>query len=122
MEAKKRKKLSKAEEKRLVICRERALDLFLRMEEMVQILRKKEWNDARKLREVHYHVNEIFNLLSYMVLKQNVLKKEVEMKEKTIKCINCNNDVEIDIAKAIDEEGEVFHCPCCGFIFSYTDK
>lgn len=44
------------------------------------------------------------------------------MTKKTMKCINCNNDVEIDIAKAIDEEGEVFHCPNCGFIFSYTDK
>ena len=116
------KKLSKAEEKRLVICRERALDLLLRMEEMVQIFRKKEWNDARKLLDEHDKANQTFNLLSYLELKQKVLKKEEEMTKKTTKCINCNNDVEIDIAKAIDEEGEVFHCPCCGFIFSYTDK
>lgn len=57
-----------------------------------------------------------------MELKQKVLKKEVEMKEKTMKCINCNNEVEIDIAKAIDEEGEVYRCPHCGFVFRYTDK
>lgn len=41
---------------------------------------------------------------------------------KHIKCVNCGNDVEISIAKAIDEEGEVFMCSNCGFIFSYMDK
>ena len=40
------KKLSKCEEKRLVICTERAFDLMKRMEELVVILRKKEWPGA----------------------------------------------------------------------------
>ena len=57
-----------------------------------------------------------------IVHNQLVVKFTIHYEKKTMKCINCNNDVEIDIAKAIDEEGEVFHCPCCGFIFSYTDK
>ncbi len=39
-----------------------------------------------------------------------------------IKCINCDNEITIDIAKAIDEEGEVYRCPHCGFVFRYTDK
>lgn len=39
-----------------------------------------------------------------------------------IKCIKCNNEIQIDIAKAIDDQGEVFRCPNCGFIFRFTDK
>jgi predicted RNA-binding Zn-ribbon protein involved in translation (DUF1610 family) len=39
-----------------------------------------------------------------------------------IKCANCGNDTEINIAKAIDENGEVFICPNCGKMFRYTDK
>lgn len=39
-----------------------------------------------------------------------------------IKCVNCGNDTEINIAKAIDENGEVFICPNCGKTFRYTDK
>ena len=39
-----------------------------------------------------------------------------------IKCIKCKEDVTIDIAKALDEEGEVFRCQNCGQIFRYTDK
>ena len=34
----------------------------------------------------------------------------------------CNQEIDLDISKAIDEEGEVFKCPHCGFIFRYTDK
>jgi len=39
-----------------------------------------------------------------------------------IKCPKCHNDVEINIANAIDEDGEVFRCPNCGMNFRYTDK
>jgi predicted RNA-binding Zn-ribbon protein involved in translation (DUF1610 family) len=39
-----------------------------------------------------------------------------------IKCIKCNNEVKIDISKAIDEDGETFVCPNCGQKFRYTNK
>lgn len=32
-----------------------------------------------------------------------------------MKCVRC-------IATAVDEEGEVFRCPCCGFVFRFTEK
>jgi len=41
---------------------------------------------------------------------------------KKVKCVTCGADVEIDIAKAVDEEGEEFVCPNCGLRFRYTDK
>jgi predicted RNA-binding Zn-ribbon protein involved in translation (DUF1610 family) len=41
---------------------------------------------------------------------------------KYVKCINCGHEVEINISKAVDEEGEEFKCPNCGFIFRYADK
>ena len=41
---------------------------------------------------------------------------------KYVKCIKCNHNVEIDIAIALDENGEEFSCPNCGFIFRYTEK
>lgn len=39
-----------------------------------------------------------------------------------IACFNCGNLVQIDISKAIDEEGEVFVCPNCKKKFRYTNK
>ncbi len=39
-----------------------------------------------------------------------------------VRCIRCGYDVEINIAKAIDEHGEEFVCPNCGFVFRYTEK
>ena len=39
-----------------------------------------------------------------------------------VKCIKCGNMVQINIAKAVDEEGEVFCCPHCGQIFRYVHK
>jgi predicted RNA-binding Zn-ribbon protein involved in translation (DUF1610 family) len=39
-----------------------------------------------------------------------------------VKCVNCGGDVEINIAKAVDENGEEFQCPNCGFIFRYAEK
>ena len=41
---------------------------------------------------------------------------------KTVKCIKCNTDVEINIAKAVDEFGEEFRCPNCGFVFRYVPR
>ena len=39
---------------------------------------------------------------------------------KHVKCVRCGNDVVIDIAHAIDEDGEVFRCKNCGFQFRYA--
>ncbi len=39
-----------------------------------------------------------------------------------VKCIKCGADVEINIANAHDENGEVFSCPTCGQIFRYAHK
>lgn len=41
---------------------------------------------------------------------------------KTIKCVFCGNETEIDIANAIDEDGEVFTCEHCGKPFRYAEK
>lgn len=39
-----------------------------------------------------------------------------------VKCVKCGNNVELDISKAIDENGEVFLCPHCGLTFRYAEK
>ena len=39
-----------------------------------------------------------------------------------IKCPKCKCDVEINIAKAKDEDGEVFECPQCKWKFRYAKK
>jgi len=39
-----------------------------------------------------------------------------------VKCPRCHQDTELNIANAIDEEGEVFICRACGYTFRYTDK
>lgn len=39
-----------------------------------------------------------------------------------VKCIKCGHNVEINIAKALDENGEIFKCPNCGLKFRYTKK
>ena len=39
-----------------------------------------------------------------------------------VKCPKCNEPVIIDIAKAIDEHGEVFQCNKCGTKFRYTER
>ena len=39
---------------------------------------------------------------------------------KVIKCPKCNSDIEINIANAIDEEGEVFLCKNCLNKFRYA--
>lgn len=37
-----------------------------------------------------------------------------------IKCPNCNSALQINIAKALDEHGEVFRCPKCNYFIRYT--
>jgi predicted RNA-binding Zn-ribbon protein involved in translation (DUF1610 family) len=39
---------------------------------------------------------------------------------KKIKCPKCLNETIIDIAKAVDENGEEFICKNCGYIFRYA--
>ena len=41
---------------------------------------------------------------------------------KTINCPKCNFPVEINIVSAVDEQGEVFVCPKCGYKFRFADK
>lgn len=39
-----------------------------------------------------------------------------------IKCPKCNKEFEINIAKSIDEDGEVFMCPNCKYKIRFTHK
>jgi len=39
-----------------------------------------------------------------------------------VKCPKCKQDTEIDIADAIDENGEVFRCEHCKYPFRYATK
>jgi len=39
-----------------------------------------------------------------------------------IKCPKCEEEVEINIANSISEDGEVFKCPHCGWEFRYVEK
>lgn len=39
-----------------------------------------------------------------------------------IKCPKCHEDVEIDIAHSVTDDGEVFACPNCGFQFRYVER
>lgn len=39
-----------------------------------------------------------------------------------IKCPKCHSDIEINIANAVDENGEVFRCSNCGWYSRYTKK
>ena len=41
---------------------------------------------------------------------------------KTVKCVKCGAENEMDISKALDEDGEVFRCEHCGYPFRYADK
>ena len=41
---------------------------------------------------------------------------------KVIKCPKCKSEVEINIAKCVDELGEVHKCPNCGFEFRYVNE
>jgi DNA-directed RNA polymerase subunit RPC12/RpoP len=39
-----------------------------------------------------------------------------------VRCINCGSAVAIDISRALDENGEEFRCPHCGFVFRYAKR
>ena len=40
----------------------------------------------------------------------------------TIKCPKCQEPVNFTISDAIDELGEVYRCPKCGWNFRYVSK
>jgi DNA-directed RNA polymerase subunit RPC12/RpoP len=44
------------------------------------------------------------------------------MKETKITCPKCGKPVKPDIAKALDEEGELHVCPHCGQKYRFTEK
>lgn len=35
-------------------------------------------------------------------------------------CPKCNKSIHLDISKALDEDGEVFKCPNCKWIFRFA--
>lgn len=39
-----------------------------------------------------------------------------------VKCPKCHHDTEFNIADAVDENGEVFVCEHCGYLFRYADR
>ena len=39
-----------------------------------------------------------------------------------VNCPKCNGEVELDVRKTVDENGEVFVCPHCGYPFRYAEK
>ena len=39
-----------------------------------------------------------------------------------VKCPKCGQDVEINIAHSISDDGEVFGCPKCGYQFRYVTQ
>lgn len=41
---------------------------------------------------------------------------------KIIKCPKCHAALQINIADAVDEHGEVFKCPRCEYFIRYTPK
>ena len=47
-------------------------------------------------------------------------KKYTVMKK--VKCVKCGTEVEINIANAVDFNGEVYVCPECGYKFRFVDK
>jgi len=53
------KPLSKAEGKKLIICRERVQDACFRVNDISEILEKREWPQAQELREAVHYLNTI---------------------------------------------------------------
>lgn len=39
-----------------------------------------------------------------------------------IKCPKCNTALQINISSAVDEHGEVFKCPNCGYFLRYANN
>lgn len=57
------KNLSKADEKKLAICRERVFDACVRLSEVADILEKRGWQQAPVIRESTHVVNQILKRL-----------------------------------------------------------
>ena len=49
------------------------------------------------------------------------LKKVTFHMMKTVNCPKCGKEVVIDIARAVDEDGEEFVCDHCGYHFRYAE-
>ena len=45
-----------------------------------------------------------------------------EIMSDIIKCPKCHENVEINIAHSVTEDGEVFKCPHCGWYFRYVER
>ena len=39
-----------------------------------------------------------------------------------IECPKCKKEVPLDVQNALDEDGEVYRCPHCGWKFRYTAR
>jgi len=39
-----------------------------------------------------------------------------------IKCPKCGKEIELNIANAVSEDGEIFECPFCKYEFRYAEK
>lgn len=59
-------------------------------------------------------------LLSMVIWTNNVLKIFYYMEH--VKCVKCGKETEINLHNALDEEGEVFKCQHCGYMFRYTKE
>ena len=57
------KNLSKADEKKLIICRERVFDACVRLSEVSDILEKRGWQQAPVIRESTHALNQLLNRL-----------------------------------------------------------
>lgn len=80
-----RRKLSKSEEKKLFICRERSFDLLTRCEEISDIFSKKEWHEYEKVTVEQGHIADLHRLLESCETMQYLLRKELNIERENVK-------------------------------------
>ena len=39
-----------------------------------------------------------------------------------IKCPKCHEEIEVNIANSVSEDGEVYRCPKCGWYYRYVTR
>lgn len=39
-----------------------------------------------------------------------------------VKCPKCNKEIKLDISQSVSEDGEVYICPYCKYLFRFTEK